>query len=286
LPALLLDAALGYATGGWPVFPVVPRGKVPATPRGFHDATLNPETIRRHWRVPDRNVASPTGPVSGFWVLDIDGAEGEANLARLEAEHGRLPPTRTALTGGGGRHFLFRYTGPIQSSVGRIATAVDVRCDLAYVVLAPSMHPSGRTYAWADGEGSSYEIATAPDWIVRAARKRPTTISERAAVTVAPRAPDRTGAYGRAALAAEIVRLRDAGAGCRNVMLNRVAFRLHQLVAGNELDGQHVVERLVDACHTNGLVADDGLASVVRTINSAANAGLRFPRSRSGRPAR
>jgi hypothetical protein len=281
----LLDAALGYATGGWPVFPVVPRGKVPATPRGFHDATLNPETIRRRWRIPDRNVASPTGPVSGFWVLDIDGAEGEANLARLEAEHGPLPATRTALTGGGGRHLLFRYTGPIQSSVGRIATAIDVRCDLAYVVLAPSMHPSGRTYAWADGDGS-YEIATAPEWIVRSARKRPDSIAERAAVTVAPRAPDRTGAYGRAALDAEIVRLRDAIPGCRNVELNRVAFRLHQLVAGNEIAEQTVVDGLIEACHANGLIGDDGMSAVLRTIRSAASAGMRFPRSRSGRPAR
>jgi hypothetical protein len=279
----LLDAALGYAVDdGLPVFPCMPRGKTPATPRGFHDATLNPETIRRHWRVVDRNVASPTGAASGFWVLDIDGAEGEAALARLEAEHGPLPPTRIALTGGGGRHFLFRYDGPIQSSVGRIATAIDVRADLAYIVLSPSVHPSGRIYAWAN----SYEIATAPDWIVRAARKRPNSIAERAAVTAATRAPDRIGAYGRAALDAEIVRLRDAGVGCRNVELNRVAFRLHQLVAGNELDEQTVVDGLIEACHVNGLVADDGLPSVLRTIKSAANAGMRFPRSRSGRPAR
>jgi hypothetical protein len=282
LPALLLDAALGYATGGWPVFPVMPRSKAPATPRGFHDATLNPETVRRHWRIPDRNVATPTGAASGFWALDIDGAEGEANLARLEAEHGPLPPTRTALTGGGGRHLLFRYVGPIQSSVGRIAAAIDVRADLAYIILSPSVHPTGRTYAWADGEGS-YEIATAPDWIVRSARKRPDSIAERAAVTVARCAPERIGAYGRAALDAEIARLRDTGAGGRNVELNRVAFRLHQLVAGNELDGQPVDERLVAACHENGLIADDGLPSVLRTIRSAANAGMRFPRSR--RPA-
>jgi hypothetical protein len=280
--SVLLDAALGYGADGRPVFPCVPCGKEPAIGRGFHSATTNPETIKRYWRIADRNIGSPTGAASGSWVVDVDGAEGEANLARLEALHGPLPTTRTALTGGGGRHLFFLYAGPIQSSVGRIAAKIDVRADLAYIVLPPSVHESGRTYAWIDG---SYEIAVAPDWLVRAARQRPSSISERAAVTTPRCNTDRAGAYGRVAFDAEVGRLRDAVAGCRNNELNLVAFKLYQLVAGNEIDEQTVVDGLIEACHANGLVADDGLASVLRTIRSAANAGLRFPRSRSGRPA-
>ena len=41
-------------------------------------------------------------------------------------------------------------------------------------------------------------------------------------------------------------------------------------------------DRLVDACHRNGLVKDDGLRSVVATIRSGRRAGLQYPRSRSG----
>src|SRR6478672_4719574 len=71
-----LRAALGYAAARRPVFPLSPRSKEPAIARGFHSATTNPETIRRYWRVPDRNIGIATGALSGVWVLDIDGDEG------------------------------------------------------------------------------------------------------------------------------------------------------------------------------------------------------------------
>ena len=54
--APLLKAALIYAAAGLAVFPLNPRTKKPATKRGFYDATTNPETIRRFWRVADRNI--------------------------------------------------------------------------------------------------------------------------------------------------------------------------------------------------------------------------------------
>src|SRR6478609_6714598 len=79
-----LKAALAYAASGLAVLPLNPRTKEPATKRGFCDATTNPETIRRFWRVTDRNVGIATGAVSGLWVLDIDPG-GEDHLRRLEA---------------------------------------------------------------------------------------------------------------------------------------------------------------------------------------------------------
>ena len=134
----LLTAALEYAAKRLPVFPCVPNGKLPAIARGFYAATTNPETIKRYWRAPDRNIGIPTGSVSGFWVLDVDGDNGEANLFALEAKHGRLPPTREVITGGGGRHLWFKYTGPIQSTTSRIAPGVDTRGDGGYVIVPPS----------------------------------------------------------------------------------------------------------------------------------------------------
>ena len=53
----LLEAALGYATRGCPVFPVI--DKKPRTEHGFHDATTDPATIRGWWeRWPDAGIAS------------------------------------------------------------------------------------------------------------------------------------------------------------------------------------------------------------------------------------
>jgi hypothetical protein len=273
----LLQAALIYAAAGLAVFPLNQRTKTPATKRGFYDATTNPETIRRLWRVTDRNIGIATGAISGVWILDIDPG-GEDHLARLEAEHGKLPPTRNVITGSGGRHLWFKYTEPMQCSAGRVAPQIDVRGDLGYCVSPPSIHENGRRYEWLTDPAAP--VAVAPEWLIALTRKKP-PISERARKQP-PRSSFR-GAYGAAALDAEIAALAAAVPGMRNVALNRASFVFFQLVAGGELDADVVEDRLVEACHLNGLIADDGLRSVKKTIASGAQAGTQNPRGRSRR---
>jgi Bifunctional DNA primase/polymerase, N-terminal len=278
----LLDAALQYAERRLPVFPCLPRAKEPAARGGFHSATTNPETIRRYWRRPDCNIGIPTGAVSGFWVLDIDDEVGETSLRKLEAEHAPLPPTREVITGTG-RHLWFKYIGPIQSTSGRIAPGIDTRGDLGFAVVPPSIHANGRAYCWS--VDSADELAEAPEWLIRLARSRPQTISERALEAIrtprGARAPH-AHAYGLAALEDEIKTLAGARPGTRNHTLNRASFCLFQLVAGGELEKSQVIERLIDACHANRLIEDDGWRTVMATIHSGMRAGLQFPRSRSG----
>ena len=278
----LFDAALAYAPA-LPVFPLAPGLKVPAIKggNGFHDATTNPETIKRFWRIPDRNIGIPTGIASGFWVADVDPPDGEANLRRLETVHGPLPPTRTVLTPRGGFHHLFKYVGPVPSSRGLIAPNIDVKADGGYVVVVPSVTANG-TYSWlGDPEA---ELAVAPSWLLDLARKKPKpTIAERAVAGIQGSGWQKTrSAYGRAALDRECAALAAIASGGRNTALNRASFRLHQLVAGGELHRDEVVERLLDACHRNHLIEDDGLRSVEATIRSGANAGLQSPRKRKG----
>ena len=157
----LLAAALNYAGKHLPVFPCQPRGKTPAIAGGFHAATTNPETIKRYWRIADRNIGIPTGSVSGVWILDVDGEDGEAALRGLQARLGALPRTREVITGGG-RHLWFRYTGPIPSTADtRIGAGVHTRGDGGYVVVPPSVHASGRIYQWS--VDSADQLAVAPD---------------------------------------------------------------------------------------------------------------------------
>jgi len=275
-----LEAALGYAAHGLPVLPLQPREKAPAVARGFYAATANPETIKRLRRIADRNIGIPTGSISGFWVLDIDPG-GEDKVRRLEAENGALPATRTVITPRGGRHMWFQYTGPVPSTAGRIAPHVDTRGDGGYVVVPPSV--TARAYSWSDDPPG--DLAVCPHWLLELIRKKP-FISERAAAAIRPptdsSAGSRTNAYGSAALNREIAALGVTAAGGRNNALNRTAFRLFQLVAGHELRKAEVFHGLIDACHRNGLIRDDGERSVRATIRSAANAGLKLPRSRRG----
>jgi putative DNA primase/helicase len=276
----LPDAALAYPRDdGLPVFPCLPKDKPPAVSNGFHAATRNPETIKRLWRIADRNIGIPTGMISGFWVLDIDGENGEASLADLEQRHGRLPATAEVITGNG-RHLWFACSGPIPSTTKRIGAGLDTKGDGGYVLVPPSVHPSGAVYVWRRRD----HLAPAPAWLLRLVRTKPhPPITGRAHAATGPLG-GQSSAYGLAALDRETAALAAVSPGLRNYALNSASFRLFQLVAGGELDADQVAERLVAACHRNGLVADDGLRSVLATIRSGSLAGLQHPRSRRSTP--
>jgi hypothetical protein len=68
------------------------------------------------------------------------------------------------------------------------------------------------------------------------------------------------------------------GAG-RNHALNNSAFSLGQLVGAGRLTEHEVWAALKTACHTNGLIADDGERSVEQTITSGLTAGIHQPRN-------
>lgn len=136
-------AAAGLAERGWTVFPVRPRDKVPLTPHGHRDATTDLTVIERWWRQwPHANIGGPVP--TGTVVLDCDdyrdsGGDGDFDL----------PPTRSARTGGGGRHLWYRC--PLDVRKGRLTPSIDVRAGgRHYVVLPPSIHAGGGRYEWTD----------------------------------------------------------------------------------------------------------------------------------------
>src|SRR5262249_32649862 len=147
-------AARALAVRGLHVFPCAARGKVPTTAHGVLDATVDPSVIERWWRTnPDYNVAVATGRVSNIFVVDIDGVDAEAELRKLEAKHGLLPATVESITANG-RHIWFRYSAPVSNSVSKVAPGIDVRGDNGYVLAPPSVHPSGKRYAWSVDTGN------------------------------------------------------------------------------------------------------------------------------------
>jgi Bifunctional DNA primase/polymerase, N-terminal len=267
-----LPDALRYAARGWMVFPIRPRTKLPATPRGFYDATTNPAKLQRWFAHYDHNIGIRTGIASGICVIDIDGAAGAATLRDLGNRHGCLPPTLTAITPNG-RHLWFRLDEPLPSSNSRIGNHIDVKADGGFIICPPSQHPSGDFYRWYD---QTIDLAPAPDWLIRLAQKRRLE-SPRPDIPVRSGPP---GSYGRAALEREIKSLAATLPGTRNTALNRSAFRLFQLVGGGELDQGQVERALCEACIANNLVADDGWPSVRATIQSGARAGMQHPRGR------
>lgn len=276
----LIEAALDYARTGWRVFPVAPRAKLPLIPKrdgghGCLDATTDPAIIARWWeRWPAANIGLATGHV--FDVLDVDGAAGTRSLVRLIDANGCLPSGAAATTGGGGAHLWFRATG-LGNRAG-LAPGLDWRGKGGYIVASPSVHPSGRRYAW-DLHPNEWPIPPAPEWLGALVAPREVPVRPPgglAAPGASINAPaGRRAAYGRTALEAECGRVVLAPVGTRNATLNTAAFALGQLVAGGVLD----VTEAVTALATTGVGAGLGNVETERTILSGLAAGMARPRT-------
>jgi len=162
---LMIKNARALAEKGLATFPCLPRDKRPATPHGLKDATTDPIEIEKWWHQnPNYNIAIATGAVSGIFVIDLDGAEAETELRKLEAQHGELPATVESITGRG-RHLFYKYPEmPVRNSAGKIATSIDVRANGGYVIAPPSIHPSGKRYCWSVDSAATF--AAAPEWLL------------------------------------------------------------------------------------------------------------------------
>jgi Bifunctional DNA primase/polymerase, N-terminal len=111
-----LEAALVYATRGWPVLPLhsvhngectcgaancQSPGKHPRTANGIKDATTDLEQIKQWWTYwPEANIGIATGAASGLLVVDVDPRNGgKESLERLQEAHGPFD-TYTVSSGG------------------------------------------------------------------------------------------------------------------------------------------------------------------------------------------
>jgi hypothetical protein len=161
--------ATRYAARGLRVLPIRAGRKEPLLEHGVHDASDDARVIRAWWsRWPDANLAIAV-PAEWF-VLDVDPRNGgDVELARLQREHGELPPTIEARTGSGGEHRLFARPPGVRLH-GKVGAGLDVLAMGRYFVVPPSIHPSGGAYRWTSPRGA--EIAQPPAWLVELARVR------------------------------------------------------------------------------------------------------------------
>lgn len=185
----MIDAALALARRGFRVVPLhVPvdgacscdnptcRGSAGKHPRinGWQDrATNNEQAVAIWWQKwPSANVGIAMGGSGRLVAIDVDGEVGRATLAHYEKRNDSLPPTLTARSGreDGGEHRIFRVPDDldldaIPNGVGNKRSrhpGIDIRSDGGQIVAPPSLHYTGRRYAWID---ASAEIADLPTWL-------------------------------------------------------------------------------------------------------------------------
>lgn len=156
-----LDVALSYLELGYRPIPIKPGTKEARVKwdRYKTEAPTRAEICAWWTRCPDDGVAIVTGEYAGFIVIDEDGAEGRA---AIEAAFGPMPRTTTSITGGGGRHYLFRASAGHARNYVALLPSVDVRATGGYIVVAPTLHASGASYKWDDANGCGISAPLAP----------------------------------------------------------------------------------------------------------------------------
>lgn len=162
---MMVEHALRYAAVGFPILPLLPRGKAPACDHGKDDATTNLDQIAAWWdRNPDYNIG--IRPPEGVIVIDVDPQNG-GDIKVL----GILAVTLAARTGNQGYHLYYRVNGTVRGKVAG-TVGIDIKSHTGYLVAAPSIHKNGNPYRWIQKS----PVAALPQHLldkVRPARREP-----------------------------------------------------------------------------------------------------------------
>ena len=171
-----LTQALKYHSLGWSIFPLKPGSKKPHPqllprkkdyPELFPDLSaeeadkptwkpyqveqVSEDQVGKWWSDdPGAGIAVVLGKVSGgLVVFDFDG-DGADQLAKDNGLY--LPPTAISKTGGGGHHFLYYSPDRLATTTALLqgdGCHIELRAEGSYIVLPPSIHPTGTAYEWA-----------------------------------------------------------------------------------------------------------------------------------------
>jgi hypothetical protein len=272
---LLAALAVGQRIG--PVFPTV-AGK-PNCRHGVHDATRDPDGIKRLWaRCPESNVSVAMGRASGLLGLDVDhkgGRNGIASLEALVAEFGPIPETARYRTPNDGLGYLFKHPGGDIANRFDFRPGLEIHSDGLAMTLPPSQK-DGRRYTWIRTP-RDVGFADPTPWLLAVAAPPPPPPRQRP--TLRLDSFDRMGRYVATALDQECATVSGMPAGSgRNRQLFIAAAKLGELIGADLLHRDMAEGALEEAAQACGLAAEDGWRSVRATIASGLNRGVRRPR--------
>lgn len=314
----MIDWALYYLRRGWSVVPLCwPEfgaghdaaacgcqrgcegrdvGKRPLVPwKEFQERRPTEDEITEWWETwPSANLGVITGRVSGVVVLDYDGQAGAELLAK------EPPPTEIVSATGDGAH-VWHGRPPeaekLRNAAGMVE-GLDARADGGYVVAPPSMHLTGRRYAW-PAAGPPTELPVLPAWAVEALTPRQNGVAppvasvdaEEALLSahgILPSQGTRYGqrreglpkghAYALKALDNEVAELAGWPRGGRNDKLAKATYALAGLLHVGAFSWTELRAALYDACERNGLVTEDGSKKQWDTIDHQMREGSAAPR--------
>jgi putative DNA primase/helicase len=138
------------------------RSKRPCLKNWQHLATPDIRQIESWARqYPDCNWGAAAGLNSGFFAVDVDVPEA---MMKLEIEFGLVPEGLTNVTA---RGYQLIYEWPqnadVRPATNRPCQGIDIRGQDSYIVIPPSVHPSGHVYHYSD---NSLPIPPCPAWLL------------------------------------------------------------------------------------------------------------------------
>lgn len=260
------------ASFGFRVFPIRPRGKIPAVSwTNFKQQAASSELISE-WDASECNVGVICGPASGIAVIDIDSPEAQSFYEALE-----LPATPCVKTAKG-FHYYYRYpVEGVRNRVGVEGMQIDVRGDGGYVVGAGSVHESGILYEWVCSP-NEVVLAEMPETLLNLVGNSPPAHAKHPKCIPALAADTSTEANRftwilEQRIAEKIERLEKAKEGHRNDTLFKVAVSLANDVAGARANWGVYAARLRLEAVKLGLAEEE----VDRTLASAWRNGSSKP---------
>lgn len=213
---------------------------------------------------------------SGIWAIDIDvpgpdhSANGIAEMARLVAIHGPLPPGPRVRTGGGGCALIFRDAGdPIIGKTGHPGPGLDPRRGRLTITLPPSIHTTTkRPYVWLT---PPWEInpPVAPRWLLDAVKPPPEPVC-RAPTPL--REGDKARNYAIAALKNAISRVATAPAGQANDTLNTETYALARFLHDGHVTEGEIRDCMIAAARARAIPIREAMATIDSGIRSRARA--------------
>lgn len=153
----LLKYALAYQKIGFFILPLIPGKKRPYEEwKDRRNKRPEPGEIERWWkRYPDAQIGMACGKYSGVDVIDFDGLDVRSKFEAIVCD---LPETYSQVSGRVeiGEHILFKHNGHAFKNISKVKTEdgqtldIDIRTTGGILVLAPSLHKSGKRYHWSD----------------------------------------------------------------------------------------------------------------------------------------
>lgn len=267
-PALL--AASRLIAAGVNVIPVLPGSKKPACRwKGLQStrlAELEPERVDRYlnrwWSTGQHGLAAVTGEISGIVAVDVD---DDAARELVERTCG-WPRTVTVKTAKGWHLWFVHPGGERSNGAHRSGVGLDIRGDGGFVVVPPSVHPSGVEYVWERHPfvalGGMWPPASLPDEL------HELLWPARRVDVVGGARPILTTKYVEIAFSRELEAVRAAPEGSRNDVLNRSVWSVARFIGSGQLRAVEVVERFLTAAVLAGLPEREADATIESALRS------------------